>query len=188
MQPAPASQSSTPPGGAKPSPGIDVSALFAAHAPFLVRTAHRLCGSRAIAEDLVQETFLIAHQKRDTLVDAGDIRGWLYRVMVHRVSHWRRGSMRRDTREDKVAVPLVDDETPEDAVARRHQAERVHEAIALLPLPHREVFVLFELEGQSGADIAHLLGIPVNTVWTRLAAARPRFQDAFERLQRRQTV
>lgn len=169
-----------------PPAGVDISRLFAAHAPFLVRTAHRLTGSRAVAEDVVQEAFLIAHQKRDTLVDQGDIRGWLYRVMVHRIAHWRRGSTRRDVREERAAVPLVDGETPERAVANKEQTEHIHAAIADLPLHLREVFVLFELEGQSGADIALLLGIPMGTVWTRLAAARPRFQKAYARREKRE--
>jgi RNA polymerase sigma factor (sigma-70 family) len=52
----------------------------------------------------------------------------------------------------------------------------VFEAMQKMPFKQREVFALYELEGQSGKSISELLKIPENTVWARLHHARKKFQ------------
>lgn len=162
--------------------GVPVQELFAAHASFLVRTLERLTGNRAHAEDLVQEAFLVAHRRRDELRPDGNPRAWLYRVAMNQLRHSRR-SFARELRflGRATAERLFDRRGPEPdgAALERERAERVRRAVARLPLVYREVFVLFELEGQSGADIAELLDVPVATVWTRLHRAREQFRGAW---------
>ena len=57
---------------------------------------------------------------------------------------------------------------------------RVAKVLATFDVEHRSVWVLFELEGESCADIARALGIPVGTVYSRLHHARRAFQRAFD--------
>ena len=59
-------------------------------------------------------------------------------------------------------------------------SRRVRGAIAQLSAPQREAFVLYELEGLPGEQIARILGCPIGTVWTRLHYARMEFQRAVE--------
>jgi RNA polymerase sigma-70 factor (ECF subfamily) len=63
-------------------------------------------------------------------------------------------------------------ETPEDALTRARQRRDIQAAIDALEPEKRAVFVMFEMEGMSGQDIAAALGIPVGTVHSRLFAAR----------------
>ena len=62
----------------------------------------------------------------------------------------------------------------------------MQEVVEKLPLKQREVFVLFELEEMEGKQIAELLSIPENTVWTRLHHARARFRKLWSQLQKRE--
>ena len=65
--------------------------------------------------------------------------------------------------------PLLD-------VSEAQQAQLIRRCVVDLPLKQREVFVLYELEEIEGAEIARILDIPVNTVWSRLRLARNRFR------------
>lgn len=163
---------------ARPGRDVDVGALFGVHAPFLLRTVERLTGSGDRAEDVVQRVFLIAHEKRHTLHDPEDIRGWLYRVMVNVLRHDRRAVARRIRLANRVETTSVPDEQElaDDAVERKERGARVRMTVAKMPFKLREVFVLYELEEVEGKDIAKLLDIPENTVWSRLRLGREKFR------------
>ena len=74
---------------------------------------------------------------------------------------------------------------PEQDLERARVTAVVHEVVASMPFKHREVFVLYELEELDGNAISALLGIPVNTVWTRLHHGRKRFEQAMRKRIRR---
>ncbi|MBI1946197.1 MAG: RNA polymerase sigma factor [Deltaproteobacteria bacterium] len=174
-----------PGGTAAPSPPpVAVDELFAAHAPFLVRTLERLTGNRAQAEDLAQEAFLVAHRRRADLRADGNPRAWLYRVAMNLLHKSRRSFARELLFLGRVVGERATQARagePEQATLERERARRVRAAVAKLPLVHREVFVLFELEGLSGADIALMLDVPVATVWTRLHRAREAFRATWDK-------
>ena len=158
--------------------GIDVGALFDAHTPFLLRVVERLAGPGPHVEDVVQEVFLTAHRKRYELDPTQNLKAWLYRVAVNLVRHHHRSFARQRALSDKARSYDVRDElsTPDSEAARLETARRVRACVERLPLAHREVFVLFELEDVEGREIAKLVGIPENTVWTRLHHARDKFR------------
>jgi RNA polymerase sigma-70 factor (ECF subfamily) len=161
---------------------IDVGKLFDQHAEFLLRMVRRVSGSQDRADDVVQRVFLIAHQKRDTLRDHPQIRGWLYQVAMNVIRHERRSLSRRL----RLAGALKEEpstDTAEPTEARFEAAEqsaRVRACIAKLPMEQREVFVLYELEELRGGEIATMLQLPENTVWSRLRLARTRFKRAWQ--------
>lgn len=167
------------------APDIDVGKLFDEHAEFLLRVVGRLTGSRDRAEDVVQRVFLIAHEKRETLQDRTQLRGWLYQVAVNVTRHDRRSLARRLRLAEALAEQPQRPEppAPEAQVASAQQAARVRTCIAKLPFEQREVFVLYELEELRGAEIAAMLEIPENTVWSRLRLARRRFKAAWAKME-----
>lgn len=169
------------PGAPDPAPeAVDIGALFDAHAPYLCRVVHRLTGSAAAAEDVVQEVFLVAHRRRHELEDRTGIRTWLYRVAVNHVRHGRRSHVRYQRLLDgyKEHPDRLDGNVaaPDDAALRRQRGERIHACVQQLSDKQREVFVLYELEELEGAEIAEILDISVNTVWSRLRLARAAFR------------
>jgi RNA polymerase sigma-70 factor (ECF subfamily) len=160
---------------------IEVGAIYREHAPFLSRVLIRLVGDGPHVDDLVQETFIVAWRKRGSFDGRCAPRTWLYGIAARLAMRHRRGVGRwlralRTMAEQPAEVVTLDRqlEAPRASAA-------VHQAIAALPFGQREVFVLYELEELEGAQIAELLGIPVNTVWTRLHHGRKRFQDALRR-------
>ena len=166
---------------------VDIGRLFDQHAPYLCRVVHRLTGSAETAEDVVQEVFLLAYDRRDELEDRTGIRTWLYRVAVNHVRHRRRSFARyRGLLDRYQAEPLPDSshESPDEVASRQEQGKLIHACVQRLSDKQREVFVLYELEELEGQEIAEILELPVNTVWSRLRLARQAFRKHWAQVAR----
>jgi len=170
------------------APDLDVDALYAEHAAFIGRVLTRLVGPGPHVDDLIQETFIVAFRRRATYDRSCAERTWLYGIAARLAMRHRRGAGRWLR-----ALGLFADEPsetitvhPDRELDRARAAAVVHDAVARIPFKQREVFVLYELEELEGAEIAALLGIPVNTVWTRLHHGRKRFADAMRKRVRRE--
>ena len=164
---------------------LDIDALYTAHAAFLGRVLIRLVGDGAHIDDLIQETFIIAHRKRDTYDGRSAPRTWLYGIasrlaLRHRrgVGRWLRALGRYAGETDAGAGTAPG---PDRALDRARAAKLVRDGLDRLPFKQREVFVLYELEELDGAEIAAMLAIPVNTVWTRLHHGRKRFGEVMRK-------
>jgi RNA polymerase sigma-70 factor, ECF subfamily len=173
------------PRGSAPTPSeLDIGRLFDAHAPYLCRVVHRLTGSRETAEDVVQEVFLLAYNRRSELEDRTGIRTWMYRAAVNHVRHRRRSFSRYQGLMDRYqAHPGHKDKEdgPDDVASRKERGRIMQECVAQLSEKLREVFVLYELEELEGNEIAAILDLPVNTVWSRLRLARAAFRAEWSR-------
>jgi RNA polymerase sigma-70 factor, ECF subfamily len=160
-------------------PALDLDAVYAEHAAFITRVLIRLVGDGSHVDDLVQETFLVAYRKRDTFDGRCALRTWLYAIATRLAMRHRRGLGRflramGSLTDEPVAAVTAD---PQDDLERAQAAALVRSVLDRLPFKQREVVVLYELEELEGAEIAELLDIPLNTVWTRLHHGRRRFQD-----------
>ena len=165
-----------------PEAQIDVGALFETHAEELCRLAHRMTGSRELAEEVVQDVFITAWKRREDVQGMANPRAWLYRVALNHLRHRKRSFARRlnfldrwRTRPDAAGPAL-----PDAAAESVQRAERVHQTVARLSPGQREVFVLFELQGLSGQEVAEILEIKTNTVWSRLRLGRERFRELWD--------
>jgi RNA polymerase sigma-70 factor (ECF subfamily) len=136
---------------------------------FLWRLLRRL-GVRpdASVDDAVQRVFEITARKVRK-VPVGMERAFLFRTAVLVGAEERRR-------------PDLD---PESALAARRTRALLDEVLESLPDKQRAVFVLFELEGLTCAEIAELLGAPPGTVASRLRLARAAFHDAAQRMRAR---
>jgi RNA polymerase sigma-70 factor (ECF subfamily) len=138
------------------------------------RWARALGGLEADLDDLAQEVFLVVRRKLAGF-DGANLPGWLYAITARTVSDYRRrawfrnlfrrGAARLETIPSAAAGPA---ELLEEREARR----ALDRLLSGLSLKLRSTFLLFEIEGYSGEEIARLQGIPVATVWTRLYNAR----------------
>ncbi|HEY5926171.1 MAG TPA: RNA polymerase sigma factor [Kofleriaceae bacterium] len=159
-------------------PVLDIDALYGEHAGFLSRVLIRLVGDGAHVDDLVQETFLIAHRKRASFDGRSAPRTWLYGIATNLAFRHRRTRGRFARMLGLYAdEPTPSAMSPDRDLERARAAWLVRTTLDRLPFKQREVFVLYELEEIEGAQIAQLLEIPLNTVWTRLHHARKRFQE-----------
>jgi RNA polymerase sigma-70 factor, ECF subfamily len=152
--------------------------LYERHGRALLRFSAAMCRSRQAAEDLVHDTF-VALLREPLRFDPslGSAYAYLCGVLRHRVS--------RHYRQEKRWVALdtggVADATAEDApgaldpidnIARSEITAAFRRAMLELPLPHREIIALCDLEELPYTTVANILGCPVGTVRSRLHRAR----------------
>lgn len=140
----------------------------------LFRVAHRLCGHRGDAEDLVQETYYQALRGRSSLRDASKLRAWLFRILRNTWSH---NQARRGRTQEVAADPALLDEHVGALVEMPTTlvgdcSDDVDAALRALPEGWRSTLVLVDVEGFAYDEAAEVLGCPVGTVRSRLARAR----------------
>jgi RNA polymerase sigma-70 factor (ECF subfamily) len=149
-----------------------------AHAGFVRRLAFHLLRDDADADDAAQETLARA-LARPPRAGPG-VRAWLATVLRNIVRKEGRGASRRARREAAVARP-EGGRAGDDAVAREEILRSVTEAVASLDAAQREVVLLRHYEDLPPRDIAARLGVPVETVKSRLkrahAALRTRLDE-----------
>ncbi len=143
---------------------------------------------KADAADLVQETFLAAHQNWEQFrgTTERELLRWLRRILAARLADLMRrylGTQRRDVRlerelaaeleqssQDLDAGLLAKQDSPSQQVAQREQGLLLADALARLPEDYREVLILRHMEGLSFPEVAQRLGRTldaVKSVWTR---------------------
>jgi RNA polymerase sigma-70 factor (ECF subfamily) len=146
--------------------------IFDRHAGVAFSLAYRMCGRRALAEDVVQEAFLSlwrsgAHYDRAR----GSVRSWVLSAVHNRaIDAFRRGSVRasRDVADDEVAARLPARELTDQEVERRDEARRVRGALEELPPDQRKVIELAYFGGFTHTQIAEMLSLPTGTVKGRM--------------------
>ncbi len=149
------------------APAFD--ALIARWHPPLWQYARRLTGRDDAAADTVQEVWLRMLRGLPGLRDPARFRAWLFgiarHVVIDRLREQYRAPAVVDVDPALVAAPDAGLEDPVDL-------DRMHDALAALPVVEREVLVLFYLRELSLAGLAEVLDVPIGTVKSRLFRAR----------------
>ena len=157
----------------------------------LYRAAWSILKNRAEAEDAVQDGYMKAFDAIETFVGRSSLSTWLTRIIINEALDRRRRAQRRSELLSQESVPVLEEyreklmagsvaQSPERALMRRQIAKLLEAAIARLPDTFRVVFVLREVEGLSVEETAEALGIPEETVKTRLFRARRRLQKELD--------
>lgn len=140
-----------------------------------------ILGSRADAEDIVQEAFWKAYCHLDQFQGSSSFYTWLYRIAFNVAVSYRRRKRAEISVEELRESGAGDPPTSgADVTHRMEQAEqvaRVHAALRRLTDDHRVVLVLRELEGCCYETIAKILQVPVGTVRSRLHRARAQLRE-----------
>ncbi len=161
----------------------DLHALYLEHASALRQTLSRLAGSLVDPDDLVHEVFVVALRNLAVLGRARSRRAWLYGVATKVAATRRRGARLRQMFGVSGLESHRTTESPQRSLEQRQASQHVHEILARLSEAKRAVFVLYELQGLRGDEIALALSIPLKTVWTRLFHARAHFEREAQRLE-----
>lgn len=176
---------------AEPTPAAEVrpqvpavADVYREHAPFVWRVLRRLGVAPADIEDACQDVFVIVHRKLAGFEHRSSLRTWLYGIAVRcAADHRRRG--RRHPQAASAIEEAVDACQP-DAVATRQARAELDEILDELDDGKRAVFVLYELEELTMAEVAATLGCPLQTAYSRLYAARASFEAAVKRRRARE--
>ena len=150
------------------------------HEPVLRGLAMRLTGNPADAGDLVQDTFERALRAFDRLPRDANVRAWLIAILHNLfIDHCRR--VRRQPRMAELG-PDIPAHAPDPAPPKWTSVspEQVRAALDRLDPQFRRVYEMHALEGRSYQEIAESLGLPKNTVGTRLIRARKKLKALLE--------
>jgi RNA polymerase sigma-70 factor (ECF subfamily) len=128
------------------------------------------------AEDLVQETYLKALRSFASFRTGSNFRAWMFCILRNtflssRTRFEPRMTDALDSEEDGPEW-TVENENPETILMKSSNSQRVQSAIDDLPVNHRAVLLLREVEEMTYLEIAEILSIPIGTVMSRLARAR----------------
>jgi RNA polymerase sigma-70 factor (ECF subfamily) len=145
------------------------------------RALRRLGVAYADAEDVAQEVFVSA-SNRLAQIEMGKERAFLMAVAVHHAAHAHRSRLRR---REVVGAPLPDAPHPapgpDDLADRARARELLYRLLDELSFEQRAVFVLYEIEQMTMAEIAASLELPSGTVASRLRKAREHFLELARR-------
>lgn len=165
----------------------DISQVYERHAHFVWASLQRLGVRPSDLDDVLQEVFVVVHQRARTFDGSSKLTTWLFGICMRVASAYRRRGFRR--RELSVAEPpegVSPAKSPEEALSVAQSRERLEMLLDELDLDKRAVFVMFEIDEMSCDEIAQIVGAPVGTVYSRLHAARQEFQKALARMHARE--
>lgn len=165
---------------AVPAAQSDMREAYEAHADFAWRSLHRLGVHERDLPDLLQEVFVVVHERRSAYDETRPMRAWIFGICAGLARNYRRRAFRRmETLSGAPPEPRAG-EDPEQVLDGWRRRRRCEHALAELDPEVRAVFVLFEVEGVTGKAIAEMLDIPLGTVHSRLHAARRALLAALE--------
>jgi RNA polymerase sigma-70 factor (ECF subfamily) len=165
---------------ARPAAGLPtLEEVYREHAGFVWRAVKRMGVSDDAAEDVVHEVFLVVRRRLGDYDGRAAMSSWLFGIARGVASNHRRGRSRAQRRLELVPAPS-DPRTPEEVTRRREAAALVAEFLAELDADKRLVFELSDIEGLRGREVADALDANVNSVYSRLRAARKLFREFLE--------
>lgn len=162
--------------------------VYEAHFPFVWRSVRRLLGTtHASIDDVVQEIFVVVHRRLGEFEGRSSVKTWLFGIALRVVRDHRKTQRRKnpplgpDHTNDAESVRDDDAHAPDETAAKAQAVRTLHALLEELDDEKREVFILAELEQMSAPEIADALAINLNTVYSRLRAARQDFEDGIAR-------
>jgi RNA polymerase sigma-70 factor (ECF subfamily) len=170
---------------ASPPAGVpSLAEIFREYAPFVWRGLRRLGVPESDVEDVCQEVFVVVHRKLGDFEGRSSLRTWIYGICARTASDYRRsGRVRREVVTD--APPDAPQEGAQhDTVALKQARATLDRILDELDDDKRAVFVLYEIEELTMAEVAEAIGCPLQTAYSRLHAARKVVEAGVERAQR----
>jgi len=164
---------------------IDFDTIYREQRQRVLATVRSVLGPSDEIEDVVQLVFIEVHRSLARFEGRAKLSTWVYRIAVNvALQHIRRKKRRR-----WLMLGITGEEVegqraggrPEVRIEDRQILERVYKAVDRLSEKKRIVWVLHELQGLSPAEISEVVEVPMNTVRSRLMAARKEVKSRLER-------
>lgn len=165
---------------------MNLEQIYERHADFVWRTLRRLGVSDDDARDATHDVFLLVHAHLASFEARSSLSTWLFTLCR---------TVARDVRRRKRLEPELREGEQDEldlradvsrAVEQKRQLAELERILGALPTAQRNVFILFEIEKMTGEELSEALGIPLGTVYSRLALARKAFREEVERSRARE--
>ena len=129
-------------------------------------------------EDATQDVFLQMYKYLPRFRRQAELSTWLYRLCITQARHTRRRARVTEALLSILSLMPSTSLLSEPAFSEDLAKQRIAQALASLPEGERAVFVLYEMEGLPGKQVAEIVKCPEATVWRRLHYARRTFREA----------
>ncbi len=158
---------------------LDFQRVYAEEFAFVWRSLRALGVSFDLLDDAAQDVFLVVHRRLAEFEGRSTLRTWLFSIVEHIAFNYRRSERRK-------VAPLApldqaqpsDAPDPHDQAASSEAARFVQRFLDTLDDGKRAVFALALVEQMPAPEVAEALGIPINTVYSRLRVVRQAFREA----------
>jgi RNA polymerase sigma-70 factor (ECF subfamily) len=159
-----------------------IAIMVAKHHGQVWRSLRRLGVPESDTDDASQQVFLVAHRRLADIAPQAE-QSFLLQTALRVAAEFRRSHRRRreDYDEDLPVLPDTS-ASPEELADRRRACAMLDRALEALPMDLRQVFVLFDLEELTTAEVATVLHLPKGTVASRLRRAREVFRENVSRM------
>ena len=158
----------------------DFAALYDRYFAFVWRTLRHLGASGADLSDACQEVFIVVHRRLPSFEARASLSTWIFQICFNLArDRRRRAHVRREVLGDAALEEAQ--RALRDPFAERGRRDRLalfEAALERMDLSQRAAFILFEIEGMTGPEVAEALDVPIGTAYSRLRAARLTFQEA----------
>ena len=162
---------------------LDFDAVYAEHFAFVWRNLRRLGVREGSLRDAAQDVFLVVHRRLSDFEGRGTVQSFLYSIVRRVAADHRRRLSRKALRDADDLETVADARSvgPEQEAVRGEALRLLLHLLERLDPDKREVLILAELEAMTIPEIAAALESNVNTIYSRLRAARKLMREGYER-------
>jgi RNA polymerase sigma-70 factor (ECF subfamily) len=162
----------------------DFKAIYEGHFDYVWHSLRRIGVGDADLEDLCHDVFVAFYRGLETYDPSRPLKPWLFGIAFRVASDHRRRARHRFEVPPNLEMGDYADKSPiaDDRVATRQAQNLVERALQALDADKRAVFILHEIDGHSMPEIAAVIPVPLNTLYSRLRLARAEFAASVRRL------
>uniref|UniRef100_Q022I1 RNA polymerase sigma factor n=1 Tax=Solibacter usitatus (strain Ellin6076) TaxID=234267 RepID=Q022I1_SOLUE len=152
------------------------------HLNDIYRTAARVLGDRARADDVVQDVYLQAWKSFDKFEPGTNCRAWLFKILFHTVNHYRRKwlNIRMVKESEEVLRTAAADPPVPEQITDQHLLT----ALDQVPQDFRSVVLLVDVEEFSYKEASAILSVPIGTIMSRLSRGRKLLRERLAEMAR----
>jgi RNA polymerase sigma-70 factor (ECF subfamily) len=168
-------------------PRVTFDAVYKTTFAFVFRNAKRLGVDDGAVDDVVQEVFLVVHRRLDDYDGRAPLQAWVFGILSRVVSEYRRAWRRKrapiqSSGDGTANLPAAAGALEPNRIAEQREAFRLcSRLLDQLDDEKREVFILSELEQMTAPEIAEAIEVNLNTVYSRIRAAKKAFAELYAR-------
>jgi len=154
--------------------------LYGLYSRKILNYTYRLTGSREEAEDLTQDTFVLAYKKLTSLKENGKFQSWLFRIAQNNIYQKYRGTRPQFDSLDEIEAPessaaqklITPHRSPEEHLLTGELEQVIEQVINQLPDKHKKVFILSAIQKLSYKEISEIVGRSMASVKSDIHRAR----------------
>jgi len=156
---------------------LAMQVLFARHHVRVYRFVLRMVRNQATTEDLISEVFLDVWRQANRFEGRSAVSTWLLAIARFKALSVLRRRPEEELDEEKAAAIEDASDNPEMAVQKKDKSELLRKCLTFLSADHREIIDLVYYHEKSIEEVAEIVGIPENTVKTRMFYARKKLGE-----------